>query len=782
MDSRRSFLSYLLCLTLLGVAAQAADMDKLLTGNMEAYSGHAVPMVDIRAEGKEPGHVLPLVYGERFGDAPAVSWPPGGSVDAIIDLRGARVIKTVHVRFTGDISGIELSYSVDEDAWHPMDAVVNTYTDGVTWLEAVDYAAPARFVRLLGTVGDPGLAISSTRIYGAEELSQVDLVDGVYATRAPAVAGTRVGLNVIIANTNSAALKKLKVRVNQGEPNPRALGREKAKALAPHRSRMFTVPWDPVETEPHEIVVKVDWQGNKKPVATSVTVPVVNRRLWFGSAYRWATFEGPTYLNFFTPYRAENNPGQIRIARRRGGLYIRGALAANTGGPKDPEALSDSFIAAMDLSDGISIDEYVSTTPEVAAIEAEGATRARRARPDKVIMPWTTGSQYALEITRDAGDVVLMESYMTIYGPKMYETRFGEQIDALRKYEILDRAILVQGIFGDENRPMSPEDLENSIRFVRHTAPEIPGMGCYGGWIRGPTAAHYDLCDELCYRYFIAPVVTPAGEPTRDGDRLEVTLRNVGGMNAHDVRVAAMDAGTGKELGRSEATDTPAGGVGIATIRLPGGGSTAMPDIRILPSDAYTALQYLSAVNLHRRNRAEEGGIDVQRVGYLSGDPEGTAPVPDDAWHSEDTTPDDSTDDYLPWNRYDPASGAVHPSAVLDLGDSPPRPVSRIQCRGYPHYQDLEQYAAFRKSLRVLESDDNVTYTPVAPGYEEGLGSNKLLVVIDGLQTQARYIKINSTHDDNGKGYWIPKAPDDRDPLYKAGDGGLIGWDVYLED
>ena len=766
-----------LCWIALPAAAYAADMDKLLTGNMEGYGGDPVPTVDITAQGKDADQALAMVYGGLFTDVRAAVWKPGEAVDAVIDLRAQRVIKTVHVRFGGDASALELSYSADRQSWRPMETAVTTYPRNVTWFEAVDYAAPARYLRLGRPAGGEALSIRETRIYGADRIEQVDLVDGVYATSAPAVAGTAAGLNVIIANTGPDALANLTVQVNQADPDPRPLGREQAEMLAQHRSMMFTVPWNPAQTEPHRIAVAVQWRGLEHPVESTVTLPVVNRRLWFASAFRWATFEGPTHINLFTPYTEENDPGQIRLARRRGGRYLRGCSTAHIGGVTDPEVLADGFVRAMDLSDGISINEYTRSKPAYIAVDVEALPRARQARPDKTIAPWTTGTAYALELFQTTADVVLMESYMTIYGPKVYEMRFGRQIDSLREYGLADRAILVQGIFGDKHRPMTPEDLENSIRFVRHYAPELPGMGCYGGWLRGPTAEHYCLCDDLCYQYFIAPVVTPAGAPVREGDRLDVTLRNVGGMNAHDVRVAAVEAETGRELGRSAPVDIPAEGTATATVRLPDAAQKLEPGIRILPSDGYTALQYVSALDLHRRHRTEAGGIPVQRVGYLGNDPEGVAPVPDEAWECEDETPADGRDDYqtLVLRRQ-------NPSVVLDLGAAPPRPVTRIRCRGYWRFGE-EDHAGFLPGLRVLESNDNVTYKPIAEGYEARWDSNVLLFWIEGLRTRARYLKIHCTYQHEGKGaYWIPRLPDDLDPYYKAGDGGLIGWDAYLED
>ena len=774
----RGFVGSLLILALLAMAGQAADMDKLLTGNMEGYSGKPpleFPTVDVAAKGKTAEEALKIVYGGRRGPG----WKAGEEVDIVIDLRAERIVKTVHVRFGGDISGVKLSYSVDKKKWHPMDAVVSAYPRKTTWYEAVDYAVPARYVRLSGTVNNGGLSISDTRVYGAETIDEVDLVDGVYASAAPAVAGTKIKLNVVIANTSTEPMNGLKITIVQANPKAGTVGRAEKERLDPGRSVMFTLPWEPVEPERHKIVVETRWTGEggaAKESKDSFTLPVVNRKLWFGSTFRWATFEGPTYINFSTPYYEEDDPGQIRLLRRRGGLYLRGVSEAGHG-TRDPEALRTGFIRSMDDSDGIGIDEYTDSDPKIIPINVEALKRARAARPDKVIAPWTHGGLHYLKLFQTTADVVLIEGYMTIYGPKVYEDTYGKKIDYLRKYGMADRSIMVQGIFGGQGKQMTAEDLENSVRFVKHHGPEVPGMAFYGGWVRGPWAEHYAMSDKLCYTYFIAPVITQVGEAQTKAGTLKVTLRNVGGMNAHGVRVAAFEPGTDREIGRSGAISIPVGGTGTAVVRLARTGKGAVRDFRISPSKDYTVLRFVSALGLYAQQRAEAGGIGAERVGYLSGDRGGIKPVPYDTWRYEDDTPEDSRDDYVRLTL----AGNVHPSVVLDLGRSDKRPITRIRCRGYPHFAKEEQRTAFLKSLRLLESNDNVTYKPVAAGYKARWDANPLLWVIDGLRTRARYIKINCTYEGKGKGYWVPKAPDDLDNYYAAGDGGLIGWDVYLE-
>ena len=772
------------CWIALPAAAYAADMDKLLTGNMESYRGKPAleySSVDVVAEGRTPAEALNIVY----DGASAVSWTAGEALEVVVDLRSTRVVKTVHVRFGGDISEVGLGCSLDRATWRPMETHVKTYPRNRTWYEAVDYAAPARYVRLSGTAGS-GLAISETRIYGADMPDQVDLVDGVYACPAPAVAGTEGKLNIVIANTTAEPMNDLTVTVTQAAPGARAVGTAETGTLSACRSTMFAVPWTPVEPEPHRIALAVRWSdedGTAREAEQSFTVPVVNRRLWFGSTFRWATFEGPTWFNFQTPYYEEDDPGQIRLLHRRGGLCLRGVSdVAHGNRSATPGQVAEGFIQAMDYSDGISINEYTDNDPEIIPVNSKGLKAAREARPEKVIAPWAGGPDHYLKLFRDtAVDVVLLESYMTIFGPKVYEHRYAGKIDSLRKQEISNRAILVQGIFGGEGKDMTLQDLENSVRFVRHYGPELPGMGFYGGWIRGATAGHYNLSDQLCYTYFIAPAITPLGEPQLHANSLEVTLRNVGGMNAHDVRVAAIEAEGNTEIARSDAISIPAGELRALAIPLPEGAAPTIPDIRILPSENYTVLQFKTAMELYAQHRAEAGGMGVQRVAYLGSDPDGLNPVPEDAWQSEDPTPEESRDDYESLNRHDPAGGAYHPSAVLDLGGLPERHVIRLRCRGYNHMADEARRAAFLQGLRVFLSSDNVTYVPVAAGFEAKWGETPLFLVLNGLRTRARYIKINCVYEYEGKGYWVPKAPDDLDAYYTAGDGGLIGWDVYFE-
>ena len=768
----------------MAAGVDAADIEKLLTGNLDqGYLGTAAP-VDIVAEGKLRDETMAMVSG-----APPAgpTWKAGEKVAVTVDFKALKVIKSVHIRFGGSASWKALAISADRQNWLPMEAAVNSYDFGdqqITWYEALDYAAPARYLQLLATAGEKGFSIHALHVYGADSPDEVSLVDGLYAAPGPAVAGSAVKLNVVVANTSAGAMQDLRVTLGQEGVKAPDIGAGQKDTLGPGRSTTLAIPWSPVEPKPHRIVATVGWMdehGAQKEAEAAFVLPVVNRRLYFVSGYRHVNFEGPTNFNVVNGYPYWD-PGVTRIMHRRGGLQVWELSEAEVSGVRDVEKLVAGFVSGMDQSDGMSINEYKDDDPETIKINAEALTRARAARPDKFIAPWSGCGDHYLDLFRKTANLVWIESYMSYHGPKCYEDVMGSQIRALKEHGIADRAVLVQGIFG-EKQPLSLEDVENSVRFVRHTAPEIPGMGFYGGLVRGPWAEHYALCDKVCYKYFVAPVIKPVGQPiVRKGVMIAV-LHNIGGMNARGVRIAAVERKAEREIARSEAVNIPADGSATLMFSLPEGTEAATVDMRIVPSEDYTALQYVSPLGLLARQRAADGGMGVQQVGFISRDDDGKLPVPAKAWRLKDDTPPDARNDYQWLARNWPQGGAFHPSVVLDLGAAPSADVIRIRCRGLRPTADEAQYSALLKGIRILVSEDNKAYLPVRTAYKaQWAEKHDRFLEITGLKTRSRYIKINGTYEFEGNGiYWVPTIPEGLDSYYNGGDAGLVGWDVYLQ-
>src|SRR5262249_23116258 len=135
-----------------------------------------------------------------------------------------------------------------------------------------------------------------------------------------------------------------------------------------------------------------------------------------------------------------------------------------------------------------------------------------------------------------------------------YRAEINQRIDACLKYGISNYWILALSTFMDQ-MPSTPQEIEREIQYIRYRDPEMPGIVFYG-----LSYGNIDrLIDSYSYKYFIAPVVTVqdeekgSGSFSRNGPEgaaqkmnltpfLRPVARNIGGMNAHDVRVEALSA------------------------------------------------------------------------------------------------------------------------------------------------------------------------------------------------------------------------------------------------
>ena len=114
----------------------------------------------------------------------------------------------------------------------------------------------------------------------------------------------------------------------------------------------------------------------------------------------------------------------------------------------------------------------------------------------------------------------------------------------------------------------------------------MPGVAYYGlsSWASRDLM---DRTDELNYKYFIAPVVTLVGPCQVAGNELTATVRNIGGMTAHNVVVAALD-GDRSELGRTQVGVLAPGARESVAVRLRD--IPAYPRAAVLPGLGYTPL------------------------------------------------------------------------------------------------------------------------------------------------------------------------------------------------
>lgn len=156
-------------------------------------------------------------------------------------------------------------------------------------------------------------------------------------------------------------------------------------------------------------------------------------------------------------------------------------------------------------------------------------------------------------------DKLLLEAYhdyqMPEFNAYLQDKYFDQRLDTARNYDVLQNCIMILGIVGKQGYNLSPALMEQQFRYVRMNAPEVTGIGFYKAIDADLTAA----VNELCYKYFIAPVLTSWDKDiiTPDTDlrvngkaRVMVKIYNIGATDAGPVKVrlSACDPDNGNTI------------------------------------------------------------------------------------------------------------------------------------------------------------------------------------------------------------------------------------------
>jgi len=356
----------------------------------------------------------------------------------------------------------------------------------------------------------------------------------------------------------------------------RTLILEKGQATAsfhwtPRHNGLYTLRAvvDPEDRFPEE-----DPSDNAATLELPVVVP--GRRPyfpWFGERehLRWANLWGGGF-------QAEH----LARWQERGVRPLAWKWGTNLPGQPTEE---DFYRLYREMGDcpGIALDECgYYPTPEAMerfATCLQGLARAKRERPDRFFMVWHCGSFYPEQaaLYREACDLIVLESYVFYYAPQglgtdnLYDFLDMKMLPA-RQVDLLGPTV-PQVITSVDLHPQSFHrgELENVIRHLRRRWPEMRGFGVFGGLIpekameeeRARAIADEQFVDQLCYEYFVLPVLTflPGSlwvSRADDGRRhLEAAVSNLGGMDSGPVRVGlAVD---GKQLAAKEVPAVPAG-------------------------------------------------------------------------------------------------------------------------------------------------------------------------------------------------------------------------------
>jgi len=272
----------------------------------------------------------------------------------------------------------------------------------------------------------------------------------------------------------------------------------------------------------------------------------------------------------------------IPMLRKRGAKLIHWTTGAHTvpTGPVDEQTI-DRLVAAWSAPikegyDGIFMDEFGEWPTPDGIEKLKGIHRAlvrlRKENPDMIIMPANGGALIREEgaMYKASGSVALLETYPTCFTRYMASHSIDEHIDhrimMARNTDLIhygqgqNTALILLGTRVDapHEEPIEPE-LEGFVRYIKQRAPEMRGIGFYGG--RYGTMIKTQ--DRLCLEYYIKPVVNIqairfSSYSPRVGQAVDVLaeMHNLGGMTAKDVKARVyavrLGAGTKQAIGEIE--------------------------------------------------------------------------------------------------------------------------------------------------------------------------------------------------------------------------------------
>lgn len=210
--------------------------------------------------------------------------------------------------------------------------------------------------------------------------------------------------------------------------------------------------------------------------------------------------------------------------------------------------------------DGIFIDEFGSyPNPKdlrLVGLIARAFLKLRKENPDMLIFPAISGALLPEESIsyKFAGCVALLESYeycwVDAFGTHNYQKYLEQRIETARNTDLIyekgrkHAAIILLGS-GGTHEDISAAQVEDQVRYIKKTAPEMPGIGFYSGkrkWLTD--MGIYELAEDVALKYYIKPVIDVRDIWFSDyapsaGKELEIFARihNLGGMDAKGVKV-----------------------------------------------------------------------------------------------------------------------------------------------------------------------------------------------------------------------------------------------------
>jgi len=545
-----------------------------LTKNWEVRYLNADP-VDVSVQGRSRSEAVALVDGNRPKDgkniATSLSWKSGQKVEIVLDLKQRHLISAIYLNLTGNADW-KAETSLDSMNWWAIPAESLLRTPGQLIIPSL--ARLAQFVRLTAVPGEKNLSVQELFVYG-EKADQPSVIGGVYPSVFPPVAGQSIVLRAILRNMTSQPMNNVAVEFFVKKTGEQKIGECLVKSIEPGASAMSSVPWTPSVTDPHDILVRI------KGATKSAIIPVVNRKLYFGS-FRDADYDRLRYNNLYT--RVGDTP-QYWLIKLHGGTALAFVMGPHAG-DMDQKKFEDAWLTGIEapFRDGIALDEW--TIPYTNACKALENVAVKKG--GKMVFLWLNGPYN--EAYRHA-DLLGREMYCNMHGHNLYRSSIGGSIRKCREVGLLDKTIMSLGYFcGGYGKTTyagyssTAEEIEREVRFIRAQAPEMPGLSVWGATYRPDLDR---LWDKLWYDYFIAPVII-VKEVKILGSTVEVKLSNIGGMNARNVKIAAFSP-EGKTVSSQSIALIFAGQTTSLNLEIQGGISN--PDVKLISGEGYTVLE-----------------------------------------------------------------------------------------------------------------------------------------------------------------------------------------------
>ena len=559
-----------------------------LSGNSDVRYLKTEPRINVVVRGKTHQAAAGLVDADGPGRT-SIAWTKGENIDIDLDLTAERLVAGIVV-IGGGAATWQMSASLDRRNWReiPRSHIVRINARS---LMAANLALPARYLRVQATPSENGARIRDIYVYGDKE-ADGPAVGGIYPSWFPPVAGEEVTLRTIVRNVTDQTVKNVKVAFRQTAPRHKTLGEDVIAELPAGSARVAAIRWKPAVMEPHEIFVTASGPGPQGSQRTEI-IPVVKRRLYFGN-YHPIDNERLKNANLYT---VVGGGFEYFLAKIRGRLALHFCNGPHVSGNVGLETFTKTWSHVLQgpLRDGMAMDEWSTLYPEAcAALE-----QVSKDKGDRIIVPWLSGrADEAYSKCFRHADLVLPEVYFNYAGHHTYRDGLNVQIDNARKWQLLDKWIIALGVFAP-GKPSTAEEIEREVQYLRLRGPEMPGVAYYG-YSRGDIVRKND---HLCYQYFIAPVVVIEEAVPGGGNSLRVTVRNIGGMTAHHVQLAALGREDEKKQGTAAvavlAPDEQTTVV-INTIAPP-----ADVVARILPGPGYTALNSTQPLEVYPSSQVQ---------------------------------------------------------------------------------------------------------------------------------------------------------------------------------